>query len=189
MIDGLRAIYNGFFGAIEWITDGWFLGLAARLMFSSALMLYFLNSAATKVGSGFPAWFVPTTGAYAQILPTVAEQYGYNADKIPFLPYGAIVYAGTYAEFVLPILLLVGLFTRLSSVGLIGFIIVMTFVDMNFHGVDAKAIGEVFDRVHDSAISDQRLLWCFPLLYLTLKGPGGLSLDTLLGHFIAREEI
>ncbi len=189
MIDALKGIYLAIFGAIERLTDGWFLGLTARLAFSSVLMMYFLNSAATKVGSGFPASLIPTSGAYAQMLPPIAEQYGYNADKIPLFPYGLIVYAGTYAEFVLPVLILVGLFTRLSSLAFIGFIAVMTYVDINFHGADAKTIGAVFDRIQDSAIADQRLLWCFPLLYLLLKGPGAISLDAIFGMFFRREEI
>jgi putative oxidoreductase len=189
MIDMLRSLHDSFFKGLEGLAKGWFLGLAARLVFSSVLMMFFLNSAATKVGSGFPGALIPTSGAYAQMLPPVAEQYGYNADKIPFLPYGAIVYLGTYAEFILPVLILVGLFTRLSSLAFLGFIGVMTYVDINFHGVDAKAIGEVFDRIQDAAISDQRLLWCFPLVYLLIKGSGVLSLDAILGSLLRKEEI
>ena len=165
------------------------MGLAARLAFSSALMMFFLNSAATKVGSGFPGSLIPTVNAYAQMLPPVAEQAGYNADKIPFFPYALIVYGGTYAEFILPVIILLGLFTRAASVAMIGFIAVMTYVDINFHGADAKTIGVMFDRIHDSAISDQRLLWCIPLIYLILKGPGMISLDGILGFFFKREEI
>ena len=189
MIDGLRRLYGGVFGAIENVLNGWFLGLSARLAFSSVLMMYFLNSALTKVGSGFPGSIIPTSGAYAQMLPPVAEQYGYNADKIPFFPWTIIVYAGTYAEFVLPVLILVGLFTRAASLGMIGFIAVMTFVDINFHGLDAKTIGEFFDRIQDAAVVDQRLLWCFPLLYLAVKGPGLISLDAILGGLIKKDEI
>ncbi|MGI9524027.1 MAG: DoxX family protein [Hyphomicrobiaceae bacterium] len=189
MILALKNIHTGVFRALENLTNGWFVGLAARFVFSSVLLMYFLNSASTKVGSDFPGVLVPTSGAYAQMLPPVAEQFGYNADKIPFFPYGLIVYAGTYAEFLLPILVLVGLFTRLSSLGLIIFIFVMTYVDIFFHGVDAKTIGEMFDRIQDSPICDQRLLWLFPLVYLVLKGPGLISLDALLGYFFEEDEI
>ena len=72
---------------------------------------------------------------------------------------------------------------------MIGFIAVMTYVDINFHGADAKTIGVLFDRVQDSVISDQRLLWCIPLIYLILKGPGLLSLDAIFGNFFNKEEI
>jgi len=189
MITALKSLYTGIFGAIERLTEGWFMGLATRLVFSSALMMFFLNSAATKVGSGFPASLIPTVNAYAQMLPPVAEQYGYNADKIPFFPYALIVYGGTYAEFILPVLILIGLFTRAASVAMIGFIAVMTYVDINFHGADAKTIGAVFDRVQDSIISDQRLLWCVPLVYLIIKGPGLISADAIVGNFFKEEEI
>ncbi len=189
MITALMSLYSGVFGALERLTNGWFMGLAARLAFSSALMLFFLNSAATKVGSGFPGSLIPTTNAYAQMLPPIAEQYGYNADKIPTFPYALIVYGGTYAEFILPVLILVGLFTRAASLAMIGFIAVMTYVDINFHGLDAKSIGAFFDRFQDSAIADQRLLWCIPLIYLLLKGPGLLSLDAIFGNIFKKEEI
>lgn len=177
----LIGIYKGLFGALERIAGDWFLGLAARMVFSSVLLMYFLNSAATKVGSGFPDMLIPTAGAYAQILPSVTESVGYDVSQIPFFPYGLIVYLGTYAEFVLPVLVLVGLFTRAAAVGMLGFLAVMTYVDINFHHVDAQTIGAFFDRVATAPIADQRLMWCFPLVYLVLRGPGAVSLDYLLG--------
>ena len=189
MILAVKSLYMGVFRGIEHLTSSWLPGLAARLIFSSVLMFYFLHAASLKVGSGFPGILIPKSGAYAQMLPPIAEQYGYNADKIPFFPYGLIVYAGTYAEFILPLLILVGLFTRLSSLAFLVFIAVLTFVDINFHNVDAKTIGHVFDRVSTSVISDQRLLWCFPLLYLLIKGPGVISLDGFLGRFYREEDI
>ena len=64
------------------------------------------------------------------MLPSIAEAAGYDASKIAFFPWGIIVFMGTYAEFILPTLILVGLFTRLASVGMIGFIAVMTLVDV-----------------------------------------------------------
>ena len=49
------------------------------------------------------------------------------------------------------------------------------------HKIDAKTIGAMFDRVQDSVIADQRLLWILPLLVLICIGPGKISLDYLLG--------
>ena len=189
VIRALKELHHGTFAALQGLTQGWFLGLSARVVFSSVLLIYFLNSAATKVGSGFPGMLIAQLGAYAQIVPPIAEQYGYDASKIPFLPYGLVVYAGTYAEVILPLLVLVGLFTRLASIGMLGFIAVMSYVDIAFHGIDEKAIGHFFDRIHDSALSDQRLLWVFPLVYLILRGPGLISLDTLLGRLMRQERI
>lgn len=188
MLSKLRDRYNGFFGAIERATEGWFLGLAARLTFASVLLIYFWNSAATKIGSGLAGIFSPTVGAYAQIVPSITEHHSYNIDNIPFIPYGLIVHIGTYAEFILPALIIAGLLTRLSALGMLVFIAVMTYVDINFHSVDAKTIGVAFDRIPDSIIADQRLLWAFLLVVLVLKGPGLISIDTLLGRLIGRDE-
>ena len=179
----LCGIYNGIFSFIQKITGDWFMGLAARLVFSSVLLGYFLTSALTKVGSGFPGIFIPRDGAYAQILPKVAENVGYDISQIAFIPYGLIVYLGTIAEFVFPFLILVGLFTRLSSLAMIGFIAVMTYVDIFFHGLGAKDIGAPFDSVQNAVVWDQRLLWIFPLIYLVVRGPGWFSLDGVLSRF------
>lgn len=187
MIETLTRIYNSVFGGIQSATENWLLGLSARIAFSSVLFFYFLNSAMTKIGSGFPGVLVPQSGAYAQILPAVAERYNYDASTIPFIPYGAIVFAGTYAEFILPVLILLGLFTRVASLGFLGFIAMMSYVDIAFHGAEAKTIGAFFDRVQDSAIADQRVLWVFPLIYLLLRGPGLISVDAVLGRVFGRE--
>ena len=167
------------FSALNRLAGTWFLGLASRLVFSSVLLMYFINSVRTKVGNGFPDVLIPGSGAYMQILPAIAEAHDYDTDAIAFLPYGLIVHLGTYAEFLLPVMILIGLFTRAASLGMLGFIAVMTYVDIQFHGVGAETIGAFFDRVQDSAISDQRLLWALPLVYLILQGPGLISLDHL----------
>ncbi len=186
MFGMIKDAYNGFFGAIERVTEGWFIGLAARLTFASILLPYFWNSALTKIGSGFLGVFSMTTGAYAQILPSVSQQYSYNIEKIPFFPYGLIVYLGTYSEFILPVLIVVGLFTRGAALGMLAFIAVMTYVDINLHSIDAKTIGAFFDRIHDSALADQRLLWAFPLIVLVVKGAGLVSFDSLLCRIFGR---
>nr|WP_319513625.1 DoxX family membrane protein [uncultured Cohaesibacter sp.] len=170
------------FGWLERKLEPWFLGLSARLIFSSVLLFYFLNSALTKVGDGPLGLFSPSIGAYAQIVPPIAEAAGYDTSQIAFLPWGLIVLAGTIAEFILPPLILIGLTTRLASLAFIAFIAVMTFVDIQFHGVEAETIGQLFDSVHNSTILDQRLLWLMPLLLLIIKGPGRLSVD----HWLAQ---
>lgn len=181
----LAALHASLACRLQSATQDWLLGLSARLIFSSALLVFFLNAAATKTGTGFPDFLVPSASAYIQILPSVMEAYGYDETAIPFLPYGLIVYAGTYAEFLLPLMILVGLFTRVVSLAMIGFIAVLSFVDIQFHQVDAATIGALFDRVQDAAILDQRLLWLFPLIYLVLRGPGLLSADAVLGRLFA----
>lgn len=180
IISSVRRLHDCAFAILERAAEPWFLGLAARLVFASVLLVFFLNSAATKVGEGFPGMLIPAIGAYAQMLPPVAEAAGYDISKIALFPWKLIVLAGTYAEFLLPLLLLVGLFTRLASLGMISFIFVMSVVDIQLHGLDIESIGMLFDRVNNAIIADQRLLWLFPLLYLAIKGAGPLSLDGVL---------
>ena len=62
--------------------------------------------------------------------------------------------AGTYGEFILPLLIILGLATRLAVVGMIGFIIVMSIVDVTGHGV---SVGGLLDGNPGSIIPDQRL--------------------------------
>jgi putative oxidoreductase len=150
------------------------LGLAARIMFVLILLPYYLNSALTKIdGVGLSA------GAFAQIMPPIAEQYLYDTTAIPFFPWHLIVWAGTLAEFVLPVLLVLGLLTRLSALGMIGFVVVQTIVDIVFHGAAAGGLANGLP----SELVDQRLLWIIVLGILVFTGGGKLSLDrTLLGQ-------
>lgn len=181
-------LHHDFFNGLERITDGWLLGFAARLVFASVLLGYFINSALTKMGNGFFGFLSPSDGAYAQILPSLMEQVSYDISQIAFFPYGLIVLLGTWGELLLPIFVTVGLFTRASSLGMILFVIVMTYVDITGHHVDAPTIGALFDGNSASLIADQRLMWIFVLLVPMLKGPGFLSLDALLGKTYRRRE-
>ncbi|WP_193367193.1 DoxX family protein [Pelagibius marinus] len=174
-------LYRRAVGLTEARLDGWFLGLLARFLFAAVLLVYYLNSASTKVGEGIAGFFSVGDNAYFQILPSVVEAYNYDASQVPFFPYDLIVIAGTYAEFILPILIVLGLFTRLAALGMIGFTLVQSYVDIVFHGVDAKTIGAWFDRFSDAAILDQRALWVFLLVTLVVKGAGAVSLDWVLG--------
>ena len=182
MITTLTDLYGRTVARIEGALDGWFLGLAARVVFAAVLLVYYLNSASTKVGDGLAGFFLIGDNAYFQILPSVVEAYGYDASQVPFFPYDLIVLAGTYAEFVLPVLIVLGLFTRLASLGMIGFVVVQSVVDIAFHGADEKTVGAWFDRFSDAAILDQRALWVFLLVTLVVKGAGALSLDRLLAR-------
>ena len=181
-ITTLQRLYHQVFGTVERATDGWLTGLLARLVFAAVLFTYFINSAFTKVGAGISGFFQVQDGAYFQILPTVMETYGYDTSGLPFF-YDLIVYAGTYSEFLLPVLIVAGLFARAAALGMIGFIAVQSFVDINFHNADAKTIGALFDRMPDSVIADQRLLWVFVLVVIAVKGAGYVSLDALLSRW------
>ena len=183
------SLYTMVFGTLERLTDGWFLGLGSRFIFAAVLLQFFLNSAMTKIGGNFLNIFTPTDGAYAQMLPKLMEQVSYDSSQIAFFPYGLIVLLGTWGEFILPVLVVVGLFTRFASVGMIVFICVMSYVDVYGHGADAKTIGALFDGQPYAIISDDRLLWIFLLLVPALKGGGVFSLDWLLGRSYRKREM
>lgn len=81
---------------------------------------------------------------------------------LPLIPYQVAAVMATAAEHLLPLLLILGLFTRLSALGLVG----MTLVIQIFVYPDAW-------MTHG--------LWIAPLLALVARGPGRWSLDHLAG--------
>lgn len=182
MIRLIRRIYNRLFGAIYSSIESWLPGLLARFVFAAVLFMYFFHSAKSKVGEFPLGIFQIQDGAYFQIIPTVVERFGYDATQVPLFPYKLIVFAGTYSEFVLPLILVLGLFTRIAACGMLVFIAVQTYVDIAIHKVDAATIGTWFDRISDAAIMDQRAFWLFLLVYLAVYGAGKLSLDYLFTH-------
>lgn len=149
-------------------------GLIARLVFAATLAGYFWQSALTKIDG-----FGLSVNAYAQIFPRQFEAAGYDPSGLGVLAH-LVILAGTVAEFALPALVIVGLFTRLSALGMIGFIVVLSLTDIFGHSVDASTIGALFDRHPDAVIADQRLFWLFLLASLFLSGGGFLSADRYL---------
>ncbi len=180
MINTIVSLHDRVFGAAQRNLEDWLPGLLARLVFAGVLLVYFLNSAMKKLGEGVSGFFTVTDNAYFQILPSVVEQYGYNASEVPFFPWDIIVYLGTYSEVLLPVLIVIGLFTRIAALGMIVFVFVQSYVDIAFHGVDAETIGAWFDRFSDAVILDQRALWIFLLVYLVICGAGKVSVDHLM---------
>lgn len=89
-----------------------------------------------------------------------AEEY-----KVPILPSGLATYLATFAEHLLPVLLILGLASRFSALGLIG----MTMVIQIFVYPDA------WWTVH--------AYWLGLLLVIVTQGPGALSLDHLIDRF------
>jgi putative oxidoreductase len=85
-----------------------------------------------------------------------AEEY-----RVPLLPSELAAYAATYAEHLFPVLIIIGLGTRVSAVALL----VMTLVIQLF-------VVPTGWPTH--------LLWLAPLVYLIGRGPGPFSLDRLL---------
>lgn len=174
------ALYRGLFSGIQSLFEGWAIGLFIRFGFAAVLFMYFWNSAMTKIGRDFSNILSPTAGAYAQIWPKEMEAAGFNPSALSTFHH-VVVYLGTYAEFILPVLLVIGLFGRLAALGMMGFIAVQTYVDVTAHGQSARALGAWFDRFADAAIWDQRTLWLLPLLILVIVGPGPISADRVIG--------
>lgn len=85
-------------------------------------------------------------------------QYEY---ALPFLPAHLAAYVATYAEHLFPLLLLLGLGSRLSALALL----VMTLVIQVFVYPGAWAT---------------HLLWASALSFIIFRGPGALSVDQLL---------
>lgn len=182
----LVTIHNAIFDLVE-KAGTWVLPLAARFVFAATLLLYYWNSGLTKLGDGILGLFSPSIGAYSQIFPKQLEAVGYDVSQFGFF-HQLVVLAGTYAEFILPLLIILGLFTRLSSLGMIGFIVVQSLTDVIGHGAtDAKTLGALFDRFPDSVIMDQRLFWIFVLSVLVIKGAGALSVDRVLQRRLENE--
>jgi putative oxidoreductase len=82
--------------------------------------------------------------------------------KLPFLAPNTAAYAATAIEFLLPILLVLGLFTRLSAFGLLA----MTMVIQIFVYPDAWWTAHAY--------------WAALLIVLIARGPGAISLDRLI---------
>lgn len=148
----------------------------ARLVFAGTLLVYFWASARTKIGSGL---FTPEFGAYAQIFPRAFEAVGYDPSQLGAFHWG-VVLAGTWAEFLLPALIVIGLLTRLAALGMIGFIVVQSLTDIVGHHADAATLGAWFDRASGALIADQRAFWILVLLVPVFIGPGPASIDRLI---------
>lgn len=85
-----------------------------------------------------------------------AEEY-----KVPLLPPDVAAYAATISEHVFPVLLVIGLASRLSALALLG----MTAVIQLFVYPDGWP---------------EHILWSALLLLIVARGPGAISLDHLI---------
>lgn len=128
----------------DWIGHN-ILAIASR----AAVAAIFLFSARTKVDGLLTIKDTTFT--------LFAEDY-----KVPLLPPEFAAYMATYAEHLFPLLLIVGLCTRLSALALLG----MTAVIQIFVYPDAWPT---------------HLTWAVPMLYLIGRGGGTLALDYRLG--------
>ena len=153
----------------------------ARFVFAALFALYYWTSAMTKLGGDISGLWQPTFNAYAQIFPKAAEASGYDISAASSFEKFTIL-AGTWAEFILPALIIIGLFTRISAAGMIGFVVVQTLTDLYGHGAITQpdTLGAWFDKDPGSLILDQRALWVMLLLILVFRGAGPVSVDQVI---------
>lgn len=182
-MNALVALHDSVFEKVEAGTNTWLIPTLARFTFAATLLVYFWKSALTKLGDGILGLLSPSLNAYAQIFPKAMEAAGYDTSQLGFF-HTLVVLAGTYAEFILPLLIVIGFATRLAALGMIGFIAVQSLTDLYGHGgiAHAETLGAWFDKVPDAVILDQRLFWVVVLITLVVKGAGPLSLDRLLSR-------
>ena len=141
----LRAAWSRVADTLErWIGHS-LLALAARF----AIAGIFFMSGRTKV----EGWLTVSESAIALF----ADDY-----KVPLLAPALAAHLATYAEHLFPVLLVLGLFTRLSALALLS----MTAVIQIFVYPDAWPT---------------HLSWAALLLYLAGRGAGRVSLDRVLG--------
>lgn len=178
----LVSLHNSIFSKISQME--WILPTLARFTFAAVLLMYFWQSGVTKLGDGIFGIFSPSVGAYVQIFPKTMEAILYDTSQLGWFHW-AVALAGTWAEFILPALILVGLFTRIAALGMIGFVIVQSLTDIYGHmATDPATLGAWFDAPSGSVIMDQRTLWVMVLLVLVVKGAGPISLDRVIGKTV-----
>ena len=155
---GIAGLVRSIIGLFERIPY-WALAFLAR--FSIAAV--FWKSGQTKV-QGFALDFIE--GRYELGIPRFADStidLFRDEYKLPLVSPEIAAFAGTVAEHVFPVLILVGLATRFSSLALL----IMTLTIEIFVYPDAYPTHGV---------------WAAVLLLLIAKGPGALSLDHIIGR-------
>ncbi len=175
----LLSAYTCVIACINGLLGTWLLPTLARFSFIAVLFFYFWNSAKTKLGDGIFGILHPSDNAYIAIFPKAFEAASYDSSALSSFHW-AVAVAGTAGEFILPILLLLGLFTRLAALGMVGFVLIQTYVDVTGHGKTGMDLGTWFDGASGSLIMDQRLLWIVLFVVIIAKGAGPISLDKLM---------
>ncbi|MBC6442693.1 MAG: DoxX family protein [Rhodobacteraceae bacterium] len=174
----LTRLHDRTLGVLARVLEGWFLPTAARFAFAAVLLMYFWKAAVTKLGDGVFGFLAPNGNAYYQVFPKATEAAGFDPAGLSTFHW-LVVTAGTMAEFVLPALIILGLLTRLAALGMIGFVIVQSYVDVNGHGISGADLGGWFDASSGSLVMDQRLMWGLLFMVLVVQGAGPISLDRL----------
>ena len=175
----LIAFYRRTTDPLDKIGD-WALPSLARLVFAAVLLRYFWTSALTKLDGPLGV----TDGGYGQIFPRAFDAVGFDSSALGSFHYLVVLF-GAWAEILLPLAIVIGLFTRLAALGMIGFIVVQSLTDIVGHMVGPETIGAWFDAASGDLILDQRAFWLLALLILLAKGAGPLSADRALRQWVS----
>lgn len=172
----LHELYERFFAGFRAVLGGSLLQLLVRL----ALAGVFWRSLLTKVETAklftyteyindFPVERarVRVPELPLEMKPATLHQFS-NDFALPLLPGEVAAWMATLGEFILPILLVFGLFTRFAALGLL----VMTLVIQLF--------------VFPEAWWGTHALWAVMAMCLMAHGPGRLSIDHSFGNRFAR---
>jgi putative oxidoreductase len=141
----VRGIHNRIAAKLDGLVSHALLAAIARI----SIAALFLQSGRTKVDG----WLHVSDSA----IELFRDEY-----KLPVLSPDLAAHVSAYAEHLFPVLLVLGLFTRLSALALLG----MTTVIEIFVYPDAWPT---------------HLSWAGLLLYLVARGAGSISIDRLLG--------
>jgi putative oxidoreductase len=173
---GLYAWHQTVFSSASKIFGGALLGLLARLtlagVFWRSLLTkvevtklfpyttYINDFAVERHHVRVPSFPLEMKASTYQIFET---EYG-----LPLIPTGWAAWMATLAEFAMPILLVLGLLTRISAAALVGMTLVIQFF------------------VYPDAWWGVHALWLVMAIYLVAHGPGRISLDHMAKPIFAR---
>jgi putative oxidoreductase len=155
----MKSILNKVFAPIDSLLSkmpAWVINLAMRLVIFKVFWLAVQTKITgfTIAGQHFKFWNL-TDNTF------LLFDFEYT---IPLIPSQIAAYMGTFGEFFLSLMILLGLFTRFAALGLL----IMTLVIQFFVYPDAWWTVHVY--------------WVLPLLYLIKYGGGSISLDALLNR-------
>jgi hypothetical protein len=103
----LVTFHDRVFDRIDAFVSGLLLPTAARFVFAAVLLFYFWRSGLTKLGDGILGFLFLDMGVYIQMFPKAFEAAGYSPGNLG-LGYKLIALAGTWAEFILPLMMHMG---------------------------------------------------------------------------------
>jgi putative oxidoreductase len=184
----LHQLHESLFGAARALIGGSALGLLARLTLAGVFWRSLLTKVETYGVFKYTEYIndFPVDRAAMKLphFPLQMRDTTYfqfeNDFALPLIPGPVAAWAATLAEFALPLLLVLGLLTRLSAAALLAMTLV---IQIFVFGDDFFALvrGEFWTSWWGT-----HALWTCLCVYLIAYGPGRFSLDTASARFFAR---